>query len=129
MNDFSREDRSIESFEELFAELKQYLKLQKEFVFIKLTSKLAVAFSMLVLVTVLLILGVAAVFYFLFALAYALQPCMGLPLSFCLIGGIAVLLIVLILIFRKKWIIRPTVNFLAHLLLDDEEEEKDDEDE
>jgi hypothetical protein len=124
----STEDRSIESFEQLFVEIKKYLKLQKEFTLIKLTKKLAVLFATIVLAIVFLILGVAALFYFLFALAYLLEPYVGgLQSSFAIIGLFDLLIIALLYIFRKRLIIKPAINFLAHLLLDDEEEEEKDE--
>jgi hypothetical protein len=121
MSRLTHEDHSIESFGQLFDEIRKYLKLQKEYTFIKLTSKLAILFSTLMLTIIFLIFGVIAVFYFLFALAYALQPHIGLPMSFVLIGGLNVLFIILLAIFRKPWIIKPTVNFLAHVFLDDED--------
>jgi sterol desaturase/sphingolipid hydroxylase (fatty acid hydroxylase superfamily) len=116
-------DRSIENFEQLFEQVKQYLKLQKEYSLIKLTSKLSVLLSTLFLVVVFLILGMAALFYLLMALAYAIQPMVGsLGWSYAIIGGIALLLLALIAAFRQKLIIKPTVNFLAHLFLDDDED-------
>jgi hypothetical protein len=116
-------DRSIENFEQLFEQVKQYLKLQKEYSLIKLTSKLSVLLSTLFLVVVFLILGMAALFYLLMALAYAIQPMVGsLGWSYAIIGGIALLLLALIAAFRQRLIIKPTVNFLAHLFLDDDED-------
>lgn len=119
------QDRSIESFEDLFVQVRQYLKLQKEYTLVQLTAKLASLLSAIVLVIVFLILGVAALFYFLLSLAYLLEPYVGgLKYSFAIIGLIDIVIILVIAANRKKWIIRPTVNFLAHLLLDEGEEVK-----
>lgn len=118
-------DRSIENFEQLFEQVKQYLKLQKEYSLIKLTSKLSVLLSSLLLVVVFLVLGMAALFYLLMALAYAFEPLVGsLGWSYAIIGGIALLLLALIAAFRQRLIIKPTVNFLAHLFLDDDSDDK-----
>jgi hypothetical protein len=122
------DDHSIESFEQLFAEIKQYLKLQKEFTLVKATQKLSILFSAIVLTIVFMILGVAALFYLLFSLAYVLEPYVGgLKYSFAIITLVDLLIIVVIAVFRKQLLIKPTINFLAHLLLDDEEEKKKDE--
>jgi ABC-type sugar transport system permease subunit len=128
-------DHSIESFKELLAEIKEYLKLQKEFTLIQLTEKLGIFFSALILVIVFLVLGVVALFYLLFCLAYLIEPYVGgMKGSFAIIVGVDLLIIAVIAIFRKKFIVKPIVNFLAHLLLDDEkdeveEEEKEEEEE
>ena len=72
------------------------------------------------MVLVLIILGMVALFYFLFALAYILEPLVGgLMVSFGIIAAINILLIAIVIIFRKKLIISPMVNFLAGLFLNE----------
>lgn len=101
-------------------EFKKYLELQKEYTKLELTEKLTILFSTLIMVLVLIILGMVALFYLLFALAYVLEPLVGgLMASFAIIAGINVLLIALVIIFRKQLIISPMVNFLANLFLTD----------
>ena len=96
------------------------LELQKEYTKLELTEKLTILFSTLIMVLVLIILGMVALFYLLFALAYVLEPLVGgLMASFAIIAGINVLLIALVIIFRKQLIISPMVNFLANLFLTD----------
>ena len=114
------DDKSIENFQQLFFEFKKYLELQKEYTKLELTEKLTILFSTLIMVLVLIILGMVALFYLLFALAYVLEPLVGgLMASFAIIAGINVLLIALVIIFRKQLIISPMVNFLADLFLTD----------
>ena len=114
------DDKSIENFQQLFFEFKKYLELQKEYTKLELTEKLTILFSTLIMVLVLIILGMVALFYLLFALAYVLEPLVGgLMASFAIIAGINVLLIALVIIFRKQLIISPMVNFLANLFLTD----------
>ena len=101
-------DKSIENFQQLFFEFKKYLELQKEY------------FSTLIMVLILIILGMVALFYLFFTLAYILEPFVGgLMASFAIIAGINVVLIAIIVIFRKRLIISPLVNFLANLFLTD----------
>lgn len=128
MSMLSAGDHSIESFEQLFDQIRQYLKLQKELALVKLTGKLSILLSTLLLVVVLLILGTVALFYLLMALAYAIDSVIGsMAWSFAIIGGIALALLALIALFRRRLIIAPTVNFLSHLFLEDEENKKEEE--
>ena len=117
------DDKSIENFQQLFFEFKKYLELQKEYTKLELTEKLTILLSTLIMVLVLIILGMVALFYFLFALAYILEPLVGgLMVSFGIIADINILLIAIVIIFRKKLIISPMVNFLAGLFLNDSKE-------
>ena len=101
------DDKSIENFQQLFFEFKKYLEL-------------TILLSTLIMIVVLIILGMVALFYLLFALAYVLEPLVGgLMASFAIIAGINILIMALVIIFRKQLIISPMVNFLANLFLTD----------
>ena len=114
------DDKSIENFQQLFIEFKKYLELQKEYTKLELIEKLTILFSTLIMVFVLIILGMVALFYLLFALAYVLEPLVGgLMVSFGIIASINVLLMAIIIIFRKKLIIKPMVKFIAGLFTND----------
>jgi len=113
-------DESIENIQQLFVEFKKYLELQKEYTKLELTEKLTILLSTLILVFILIILGMVALFYGLFALVYVLEPLVGsLTASFGIITSINLFLILIVIIFRKKLIIAPLVNFLANLFLHD----------
>ena len=112
------DDKSIENFQKLFFEFKKYLELQKEYTKLELTEKLTILLSTLIMLMILIILAMVALFYLLFTLAYILEPLVGgLMISFAIIASINVILIALIVIFRKQLIITPMVNFLANLFL------------
>ena len=114
------DDKSIENIQQLFAEFKKFLVHQKEYTKLELTEKLTILLSTLIMILVLTILGMVALFYLLFALAYILEPLVGgLMVSFGIIAGINVLLIAIIYFFRRQLIISPMVNFLANLFLND----------
>ena len=114
------DDKSIENIQQLFAEFNKFLVLQKEYTKLELTEKLTILLSTLIMILVLTILGMVALFYLLFALAYILEPLVGgLMVSFGIIAGINVLLIAIIYFFRRQLIISPMVNFLANLFLND----------
>ena len=113
------DDKSIENFQQLFFEFKKYLELQKEYTKLELTEKLTILLSTLIMIVILIILGMVALFYLLFALAYVLELVGGLMASFAIIAGINILIMALVIIFRKQLIISPMVNFLANLFLTD----------
>lgn len=114
------DDKSIENFQQLFLSSKSIWNFKKEYTKLELTEKLTILLSTLIMIVVLIILGMVALFYLLFALAYVLEPLVGgLMASFAIIAGINILIMALVIIFRKQLIISPMVNFLANLFLTD----------
>lgn len=113
-------DKSIENFQQLFSEVKKYIKLQKEYTKLEIVEKLSILISTLITILILIILGMIALFYLLFALAYVLEPLVGgLTTSFAIIAGVNILLIAIVAALRKPLIIAPMVNFLANLFITD----------
>ena len=113
------DDKSIENMQQLFIEFKKYLELQKEYTKLEVTEKLSKLLSTLLLVQLVVILGVVVLFHLSFTLVYILAPLVGgLMMSFALITCFHILLIVLLVLFRKKLIIDPTVKLIAELFLD-----------
>ena len=60
---------------------------------------------------------IAVVMYFSFALAFWLSNFTGMTVAFLIVGAIHLLIFILFIIFRKPWIEKPLVHFLAGLLL------------
>ena len=110
------DDRSIDNLQQLFIEFKKYLNLQKEYTKLEITEKLSILLSALILLSVVIILGMVA-------LAYILDPLVGgLMVSFSIIACFHLLLVLLVITFRKKLIINPMVNFIAGLFFDNDNE-------
>ena len=113
-------DRTIDSLQTLFTEVKHYVDLQKDYVKLDITHKLTILLSTLILIFILVVLGMIALFYLSFTLAYVLEPYVGgLTNSYAIITGSILLIGILIYAFRQKLIIQPLTNFLANLLLND----------
>ena len=93
------DDRSIDNLQQLFIEFKKYLNLQKEYTKLEITEKLSILLSALIL----LLVG-------------------GLMVSFSIIACFHLLLVLLVITFRKKLIINPMVNFIAGLFFDNDNE-------
>ena len=119
------DDNSIENIQQLFFDFKKYLKLQKKYTQLEVAEKLTILLSTLILVLLVVILGMVALFYLSFPLAYILDPIVGgLMVSFAMISCFHILLIVLIVVFRKKIIINPMTKFIAGLFIDKQQELK-----
>lgn len=113
-------DKTIDSLQALFTEVKHYVDLQKDYVKLDITHKLTILLSTLILIFILVVLGMIALFYLSFTLAYVLEPYVGgLTNSYAIITSGILLIGILIYAFRQKLIIQPLTNFLANLLLND----------
>ena len=112
------DDKSIDNIQQLFIEFKKYLELQKEYTKLEVTEKLSILLSTFILVVLVVTLSVVVLFHLSSALVYVLAPLVGgLMASYALIACFHILLIVLLIIFRKQLIINPTVKFIAKLFL------------
>ena len=113
-------DKTIDNLQALFTEVKHYVDLQKDYVKLDITHKLTVLLSTLILILILVVLGMIALFYLSFTLAYILEPHVGgLMNSYAIITLGILCLGVIIYWLRKRLIIQPLTNFLANLLLND----------
>lgn len=113
-------DKTINNLQALLTEVKHYVDLQKDYVKLDVTHKLTVLISTLILILGLIVLGMIALLYLSFTLAYILEPYVGgLTNSYAIITGSILLIGVLVYLLRKQLIIQPLTNFLANLFLND----------
>ncbi len=117
-------DTKQSSVHRIISEVKKYLILQRDLLKIEGVEKLTILVTAFLLLMLFVILGTAALFYFLFAFAYILAPHVGgLTVSFLIIGCIPLLLLIISFFFRKQLIINPIVRFLAGLFLIDSDKQ------
>lgn len=113
-------DQTIDNLQSLFVEVKKHIELQKDYVKLDIVHKLTVLVSALILILVMVVLGMIALFYLSFMLAYILEPHVGgLQASYAIIAGGILLMIGLIYLFRNRLIVQPLTHFLANLFLND----------
>lgn len=113
------DDKSIDTLQQLFIEFKKYLKLQKDYTTLEVAEKVSKLISAFIALLLFVILGMVALFYLSFAVAYILEPLVGgLMASFSIIAGFYILLFLIVILFRKQLIINPIVNFVAGLFFD-----------
>ena len=110
-------DKNVETIAQLVEIIKHYLGLQKEYLKLDVIDKIVRLLTFAALVIVFVLILVAIMMYLSFALAFWLASYTETALAFLVVGGIHLLLIIVIFIFRKKWIEKPLVRFLANLLL------------
>jgi len=110
-------DKNVENIAQLVEVLKDYVGLQTEYLKLDVIDKVVRLATALTLAIVLLILGVAVLFYLSFALIYWLDPITGTALAFFLMALLFLVLFIMVYRFRKTWIERPLVRFLADTLL------------
>ena len=110
-------DKNVESIAQLIEVLKHYLGLQKEYVKLDVIDKVVRLLTAAPLAVIFFLIIVAVVMYLSFAAAFWLANFTGTATAFLIIGGIHALVFIVFFIFRKPWIEKPLVHFLASLLL------------
>ena len=106
-------DQNVETIGRLVDICKHYIGLQTEYAKLDVIEKVVRLITVITLVTALSIIMILALIYVSFAAAYALEPHVGLPFGFLIVAGGY-----LFFLFRKQWIERPLVRFLASLLME-----------
>lgn len=111
-------DKNVESIAQLVETLQGYLQLQKEYLKFDIIEKVVRLVTALSLVVVVFVLLIAILFYLSFAAVYWMAPATGTALAFFLVALFFIAMLLLVIAFRKPWIERPLVRFLASTLLD-----------
>lgn len=112
------EPKSV-SVRQLITEIREYIVLQKDLFKVESVEKLTILISSFLILMLSVILGGGALFYLLFALAYLLEPIIGMVGAFSIIGCVCLLILIIVILLRKRLIINPIVRFLYKLFLKD----------
>ena len=110
-------DKNVESIAQLVESVKSYVGLQGEYLKLDVIQKVVRLVTALTLAIVLLLLGIAFLFYLSFACVYWLEPLTGTALAFLIIALFFLALLFIVVVNRKNWIERPLVRFLADVLI------------
>ena len=110
-------DKNVESIAQLIEVLKHYLGLQTEYVKLDVIDKVVRLLTAAALAILFFMIIIAVFLYFSFAFAFWLSTYIGMALAFLIVALLHLLIFVLFLIYRKTWIQKPLVHFLATLLL------------
>lgn len=110
-------DKNIETIAQLIEVVRHYIGLQSKYMKLDVIDKIVRLFTALIMVALLSLLLFIGLIYLSFAAVYALEPLMGTAAAFACIAGVYVVVLLLFVAFRKKWIERPLVRFLASMLM------------
>ncbi|MGI6243140.1 MAG: phage holin family protein [Prevotella sp.] len=110
-------DNNIETIAQLAESLKHYVGLQSEYVKLDFVEKTVRILTIISITAIFCLLLFLMLIYLGFAIAYALEPLVGIVAAFSIVAGVCLVILLLFLFFRKQWIEKPLVKFLASLLL------------
>ncbi|AGB29013.1 MULTISPECIES: phage holin family protein [Prevotellaceae] len=110
-------DQNIETIGQLVETIKHYVGLKSEYIKLDMVEKTVRILTAIAIMAILCVLLSLMLIYLSFAAAYALMPLVGGVAAFAIIACAYLAMLLLCLTFRKQWIERPLVKFLASLLL------------
>ncbi len=110
-------DKNVETIAQLIEVLKHYVGLQTEYAKLTTIDKVVRLCTAIALAIIFIILTAAVLLFFWLGISFWLADFVGMPLAFLLVSAAHLLLSIVFYIFRKPWIERPLVRFLAGLLM------------
>ncbi len=111
-------DTPKRDFEELLAQLKHYLSLQKELTLVQLTEKLTKLLAAGVWLLLCFIFASMIVFYLMNAFAHALGDHLhNLAYGYLIVAGILCITLFIAYIQRHRWITNPILRYVCRLIL------------
>ena len=113
-----------DDLKEMLSQGISWAKLEVEYLKLTAAEKIIILVSMLVIGAVFLLLLLPAVLMFLFALAQVFIDFMPVALAYVCVGGIVLLVLGILLMFRKQLVINPVAKFISKVLLESQENKK-----
>ena len=110
-------NKNVETIAQLIEVLKHYLGLQSEYVKLDVIDKVVRLLTATALTILFFLFVIAVLMYLSFAIACWLATWIGMAKAFLIVSGVHLILFFLFLIFRKNWIEKPLVKFLASLFI------------
>ena len=99
-----------------------WAKLEVEYLKLTAAEKIIILVSMMVIGAVFLLLLLPVLLMFMFALAQVFIDLMPKPVAYVAVGGIVLLLLGVIVIFKKQLVINPVAKFISRVLLESQKE-------
>ena len=113
-----------EEIKEIFSQSVNWAKLEIEYLKLTAAEKIIMLLSVIILGGIMMLLLLPVMLMFLFALAQVFVEFMPVALAYVTVGGIVLLLLAILFIFRKALIINPVARLISKLILEREENEK-----
>ncbi|MCH5232936.1 MAG: phage holin family protein [Muribaculaceae bacterium] len=118
-------NKLTDDIKELLSQGMNWAKLEVEYLKLTAAEKIIILLSMSVIGVVILLLLLPALLMFLFALAQVFIDFMPVAVAYVTVGGIVLLLLGLLIIFRKQLVINPVAKFISKVLLDHPEKKSE----
>ena len=113
-------------YQRFLDEAKEYTRLRYKMLKLEFLEKSSQIIALIVLVIVVTVLLLAALTYFSFAAIHALTGVLGgLSGGFCIFGGIFILLMAVIVLFRKQIIVNPLIKQLSEIMFAEDDADND----
>ena len=112
-------DKNVETIAQLIEALKHYLGLQTEYVKLDVIDKVVRLLTRATLAILLFLILIVVLLFASLGLAFWLSKHIGLKSAFMAVAAMHAFVLLLIYAFRRPWIERPLVRYLARLLLKD----------
>ena len=106
-------DQNIETIGQLVELIRHYIGLQNEYLRLDVIEKVVRLITALIMAAVVFLIILIIFIYLSFAAAYAMAPSLGHPAAFCIVAGFYIVVFLLFMAFRKSWVEKPLVRFLA----------------
>jgi len=110
-------DKNVENIAQLAELLRHYLGLQTEYVKLDVIDKVVRLLTAAALAIVFFLLIIAVMLFLSLAVAHWVGRYIGMAPAFCIISVLHLLVLLVVYVFRAKWVERPLVHFLAGLLM------------
>ena len=107
-----------DEIKDLLAQSVNWAKLEIEYLKLTAAEKIIILVSMMVIGIVVLLLLLPAILMFLFALAQVFIGFLPVAVAYVCVGGIVLLLLGILVLFRKQMVINPVAKFISKVLLD-----------
>lgn len=110
-------DKNVENIAELIRLLKHYLGLQGEYLRLDVIDKVVRLLTATALAIVFFLFVIAVALMLSLSAAFWLGQHIGMAPAFLVMAVLHIIVFVLFFVFRKPWVERPLVRFLASLFM------------
>lgn len=115
-------------YQDFTRKAKDYIKTRYDLLKLELLEKTSRILSVLIMIIISLFLVLGALIYFSFALVSWMETVFGSMIpGFLIIGGVFLIILFLVYIFREKILINPLIRAISKILFEEKESGDDDE--
>lgn len=97
-----------------------WAKLEVEYIKLTAAEKIIMLMSALIIGAIFMLLLLPVMLMFLFALAQVFVEFMPVAVAYVSVGGIVLLFLAILFVFRKELVINPVAKFISKLILERE---------